>query len=95
LIVIGSREAIKAATGGGPDQPKFLEHASDPPEVLDGKRLVEAELPEHGRALCAAELALRPRDDVDDVAGQEPDQQEDQDETPSRATTVQAARRAR
>ena len=55
------------------------EHVPDPPEVLDGQRLVEAELLQHGRALRAAELALRPRDDVDDVAGKEADQEEDQD----------------
>ena len=66
-----------AGAEGPPEVP--LEHVAEPPEVLDGQRLVEAELLEHRRALRAAELAFRPRDDVDDVAGQEPDEQEDQD----------------
>ena len=81
-IVIGSRDAMRVATGWPvrKDQPEVpLEHVPKPPEVLDGKRLVEAELLQHRRALRAAELAFRPRDDVDDVAWKEADQEEDQD----------------
>jgi hypothetical protein len=65
-----------ARAEGPPEVP--LEHVPDPQEVLDEKRLVEAELPEHCRTLFAAELPLRPREDVDDVPREEPDKEEDQ-----------------
>src|SRR6059036_3740358 len=55
-----------------------LQHVAEPQDVLDRERLVEAELTKHRRALCFAELPLRPGDDVDDVAGEQAHEKEDE-----------------